>query len=60
MEGHEGKVVEALSKYLNVEFEIVDCNMKWGAKQEDGSWDGLVGAVLDKVKILFQFEHAYF
>ena len=49
LEGYEGEIIQTIVNYLNLTLDIIDCHMKWGNKQKDGSWTGLVGAVHEKV-----------
>ena len=51
IEGYEGKILEVLSHYLNFKFRLLDCNDTWGIKQDDGSFDGIVGAVVNGVNL---------
>src|SRR3989442_1084158 len=38
--------LETISEYLNVTYEIMNCNLKWGSKLENGTWDGIVGNII--------------
>ena len=49
MEGYEGMILQTLSEKLNFSFELIECEMKWGMRHEDGSWDGIIGAVYQGV-----------
>ena len=49
LEGYDGQIIKTIAKYLNLTIDLVDCGKKWGNKQIDGTWDGLVGAVNEKV-----------
>ncbi len=35
---------------MNFTFDLLYCNHKWGTKQPNGSWDGIVGAIAEGVK----------
>ena len=45
LEGYEGMILLTLSEKLNFTIELIDCKLKWGRKNQDGTWDGIVGAV---------------
>ena len=54
LEGYEGMILQTLSEKINFSFILIDCKMKWETKHQDGTWDGIVGAVYQGVvKILF-------
>ena len=52
-QGFEAKIIEVLSRVMNFKYDIVDCGREWGKKLANGSWDGMVGAVYDKVTKCF-------
>jgi glutamate receptor delta-2 subunit len=51
-QGFSIDVLDALSNYLGFNYEIyVAPDHKYGSPQEDGTWNGLVGELVFKVRI---------
>ena len=49
LEGYEVDVISELAKFLNFTYQMIDCQMDWGQLLDNGSWDGLVGMIQNKV-----------
>ena len=47
----ELELLNAMKKSFNFQYEIVDCNQIWGT-YINGTWNGIIGKVLDEVKKL--------
>ncbi|OTF83342.1 hypothetical protein BLA29_000142 [Euroglyphus maynei] len=46
--GSEAYFIDTLSSYFNFSFHLVNCKLTWGRKYSNGSWDGLIGLLVDK------------
>ena len=51
MNGIEVELLNAMKKFFNFQYEIVDCNQTWGS-YINGTWDGIIGKVFDEVNKL--------
>lgn len=52
-QGFSIDVLEALANYLGFKYEIyVAPDHKYGSPQDDGSWNGLIGELVFKVRLL--------
>ncbi len=49
IEGYEAFILQTLSQKMNFTFELLDCNHKFGKKYPNGSWNGIVGAIVEGV-----------
>ena len=44
----EVELLNEMKKFLNFQYEIVNCNQIWGS-YINGTWNGIIGKVLDEV-----------
>ena len=53
------KLIQVLSERFNFTMQIIECGFKWGRKLPNGSWDGIIGKLLNDVgtfNFLYMFD----
>lgn len=48
--GYEVEILKILSAKFNFSYELLDCEQQWGSINADGTWTGVVGKLVNKVK----------
>jgi len=43
LNGLDVKIINSIMEILNFTYHIVDCNLIWGVKLENNTWNGIIG-----------------